>query len=216
MSLSAAYRLACAKLLVSTTNVSQTRIGTTWQRGHTPMPPAPSLPSLPGLLGAAGAVVGGRRVARRVVGVVVVVEEVPAGDVVDVAVAVVVAAVAERDEQVAGVEDAVGLVVAGGRRDARVVRVVVDVEGAVVVAVVLAAALRRRQLARVQRDLLAQRSSPQRMPVSRIATRTSGRPIERFHARSAETPGTWPSGLRPASVFCAAWRGVCARVLVER
>ena len=43
----------------------------------------------------------------------------------------------------------------------------------------------------------------QRMPVSRIAISTSGRPIERFQARSAETPDTWPSGLRPAAVFCA-------------
>jgi hypothetical protein len=52
-------------------------------------------------------------------------------------------------------------------------------------------------------------SSPQRMPVSRMATRTSGRPIERFQARSAETPGIWPSGLRPASVFWSCWRVVC-------
>jgi hypothetical protein len=53
------------------------------------------------------------------------------------------------------------------------------------------------------------RSCPlfQRMPVSRIAISTSGRPMERFQARSADTPETWPSGLRPAVVFCA-WRRV--------
>ena len=111
---------------------------------------------LPGLLRAPRPVVRGRRVARRVVGVVVVVEEVPAGDVVREAVAVGVAAVGERGDQVGGVEEVIGLVVPGGLRDARVVRVVVDVERAVVVAVVLAA-LRRGQLARVERDLRAQR-----------------------------------------------------------
>ncbi len=42
MSLSAAYSAAWAKLFVSTTNVSHTRIGTTWQSGQTPVPPAPS------------------------------------------------------------------------------------------------------------------------------------------------------------------------------
>ena len=47
MSLSAAYSDACAKLFVSTTNVSQTRIGTIWQVGQTPMPPLASLPSSP-------------------------------------------------------------------------------------------------------------------------------------------------------------------------
>ena len=70
-------------------------------------------------------------------------------------------AVAERGDQVAGVEDRVRLVVVpGGRRHARVARVVVDVEGAVAVAVVLRAGadavLRQRQLAAVERDLLAQ------------------------------------------------------------
>ena len=95
---------------------------------------------LPGLLGAAGAVVGGRAVARGVVGVVVVVEEVPAGDVVGVAVAVGVRAVGEDGDQVGGVEDVVGLVVAG-RRARRVVGVVVDGDRAVAVAVVLRAAV---------------------------------------------------------------------------
>ena len=66
--------------------------------------------------GAARPVVARARVARGVVGVVVVVEEVPAGDVVDVAVRVGVGAVAEDGDQVAGVEDRVGLGVAGGDR----------------------------------------------------------------------------------------------------
>jgi len=100
-------------------------------------------------------VVGRRGVARGVVGVVVVVEEVPAGDVVREAVAVRVAAVREHGEQVGGVEDVVGLVVAGRLGHARVVREVVDVERAVVVAVVLAT-LGLGQLARVERDLRAQ------------------------------------------------------------
>src|SRR3954447_15628846 len=41
------------------------------------------------------------------------------------------------------------------------------------------------------------------MPVSRTATWTRGSPIERFHARSALTPGICPSGLRRAAAFCA-------------
>jgi len=111
---------------------------------------------LPGLLGAAGAVVGGGAVARRVVGVVVVVEEVPTGDVVGVAVAVGVRAVGEDGDQVGGVEDVVRLVVAGRRLDPRIVGVVVDRDGAVGVAVVRVAAVRLRQLLRVQRHLAAQ------------------------------------------------------------
>jgi hypothetical protein len=47
------------------------------------------------------------------------------------------------------------------------------------------------------------------IPVSRIATCTLGAPVEYFHARSADTPGTCPSGLRPARVFCAMWRCTC-------
>jgi hypothetical protein len=85
------------------------------------------------------------RVARGVVGVVVVVEEVPARDVVDVAVPVVVGRIAEGCDQVAAVENRIraGLViVAGGRRDPRVARVVVDVECAVAVAVIGAARAR--------------------------------------------------------------------------
>ena len=100
--------------------------------------------------------VGGRAVARGVVGVVVVVEEVPARDVVGVAVAVGVGAVGEDRDQVGRVEDVVGLVVAGRRRHARVVRVVVDGERAVAVAVVLRAAVRLRQLAAIERDLAPQ------------------------------------------------------------
>ena len=70
------------------------------------------------LFGPAGAVVGGGEVARGVVGVVVVVEEVPAGDVVDEAVAVAVDAVAEGGDQVLGVELAGTPCGAGVRVDA--------------------------------------------------------------------------------------------------
>ncbi len=45
--LSAAYVTPSANWLVSVTNVSQTRIGTIWQRGQTPVPPAPSFVSCP-------------------------------------------------------------------------------------------------------------------------------------------------------------------------
>jgi hypothetical protein len=109
---------------------------------------------LPGLLRAAGAVVGGRAVARRIVRIVVVVEEVPAGDVVRIAVGVGVGAVGEDRDQVGGVEDVVGLVVAGGGIDAP--GIVVDGHGAVLIAVVLGAAVGLRQLLRVQRDLATQ------------------------------------------------------------
>ena len=66
------------------------------------------------------AVVLRREVARRVGGVVVVVEEVPAGDVVDVAVAVRVGVVGERDDEVLGVERVLVAVRARVLGDARV------------------------------------------------------------------------------------------------
>ena len=67
--------------------MSQTRSGMTWHSGHTPGLAARVVGLGGGLGGAAGAVAVGRAAARGVEGVVVVVEEVPAGDVVDVAVA---------------------------------------------------------------------------------------------------------------------------------
>ena len=119
------------------------------------------------LQGAPGPVAVGAAAARRVVGVVVVVEEVPAGDVVDVAVGVAIGALRERGDQVGGVEDRVGVrarvrgVVAGAIRNPRVRRVVRDVEGAVAVAVVARAgrrvgALGQRQLTPVEADLVRQ------------------------------------------------------------
>ena len=111
-----------------------------------------------GLGGAPGAVAARRAAARGVVRVVVVVEEVPAGDVVDVAVGVGVGVVGEGRDQVRGVEERVGLLVAGGVADARVVPVIGDVEGAVAVAVVGtaggAAVPGQRQLLAVQANLL--------------------------------------------------------------
>ena len=119
------------------------------------------------LQGAPGPVAAGATAARRVVGVVVVVEEVPAGDVVDVAVGVAIGSLREGGDQVGGVEDCVGVrarvrgVVASAVRNPRVRGVVGDVEGAVAVAVVDGAgrrvgALRQRQLAPVQADLVRQ------------------------------------------------------------
>ncbi len=125
-----------AKLSPGTTKVSQTRSGITWQFGQMPGLAEPVVGLGDRLGGAVGAVAVGRAAARGVEGVVVVVEEVPAGDVVDVAVGVVVAAVGEGRDQVGGVEDLVGLAVARRDRDPRVAGVVADVEGAVVVGVV--------------------------------------------------------------------------------
>jgi hypothetical protein len=79
----------------SETNVSQMRSGTISHFGQTPSEPSASFVRSAASAIRPGAVVGGGEVARRVVRVVVVVEEVPAGDVVDVAVAVVVDAVGE-------------------------------------------------------------------------------------------------------------------------
>ncbi len=115
------------------------------------------------VLGLAGAVA----VLHLVEGIVVVVDEVPAGDVVHVAVAVAVHSVAERRDQVLGIEKPVAVAVA----DARVGGVVGDVEDAVVVEVVRIGVLEgagqlglrvaggvlgQRQLAAVEPDLAAQ------------------------------------------------------------
>ena len=67
-----------------------------WHFGQTPIEPRAVVPLLGRLVHPARAVVLGGEVARGVDRVVVVVEEVPAGDVVDVAVAVGVVAVGER------------------------------------------------------------------------------------------------------------------------
>ena len=112
-----------------------------------------------GVRGAPAAVVVRRAVRARVEGVVVVVEEVPARDVVDEAVAVVVGAVGEEGDQVLGVELARVAVRAGVRRDDP--GVVVRCEDAVPVAIVLGerpsllpggGAAGDGQLARVQPD----------------------------------------------------------------
>ena len=92
-----------------------------------------------------------------VVGVVVVVEEVPAGDVVHEAVGVTVAAVRERDDQVLrchhpGRPDPPGI----AEIHAGVARVVTHVEDSVAVAVVRGAAVRQRQLAAIQPGLAPQ------------------------------------------------------------
>ena len=74
--------------------------------------PVSSMPLLRlghGLLRAAGAVAVGAAAAGSVERVVVVVEEVPARDVVDVAVRVGVGAVGEGGDEVGPVEDRVGL-----------------------------------------------------------------------------------------------------------
>src|SRR5581483_6913799 len=94
------------------------------------------VPLLGGVGGPAAAVVGGGEVARGVVGVVVVVEEVPAGDVVHEAVAVGVRAVGEGRDQVLGVDGVLGAVGARVGVHAAVADVVEDVEGAVAVGVV--------------------------------------------------------------------------------
>ena len=73
--------------------------------GRCPSSPLALLACGDRLLGAAGAVAVGAAAARGVEGVVVVVEEVPAGDVVDEAVAVGVVAVGEGGDQIGGVED---------------------------------------------------------------------------------------------------------------
>ena len=166
-----------------------------------------------------GAVAVGRAAARGVEGVVVVVEEVPAGDVVDVAVAarVVVVAVRELGDQVGGVEDPVGLLVSPVDVDARVAAVVADVEGAVAVGVVLVERTRRRpgRPARAgcrrgrsagtgarrgsARSCSSGRADCQRAPVSRIAIETSGRGragrrpsgSKYFQAVSTRTPAIW-------------------------
>src|SRR5690606_32866100 len=79
---------------------------------------------VPGLAGAVA-------VARIVVGIVVVLEEVPARDVVDVAVAVVVDAIREGEDEVARVDDAIRIAVG----HARVRGVIGDRELTVAVAV---------------------------------------------------------------------------------
>ncbi len=149
---------------------------------------------LRGLLHPPAAVVRRARITGGVVGVVVVVEEVPAGDVVGVAVAVAVVAVTEHGDQVAGVEDRIGLAVSGGLRHARVVGVVVDVERAVAVTVVHGAIARigvlgKRKLSAVQRNLAAQ------APVVPANPRVEDRDL---HARAA-------GRVLPCSVDRDAW-----------
>ena len=169
--------------------MSQTRIGTYWHLGHTPIEPCAVVAPLHRLLGAAGAVVLGGEVARGVLRVVVVVEEVPAGDVVHVAVAVVVLAVGEARR--------LDQVLPGRRRlvHARVVLVVVHVEHAVAVQVV--AAERRAVVGRLGlRQLVLRSAAPgsrspslsQLMPVSSIATETDGSPRLIFQAPAALKP----------------------------
>jgi hypothetical protein len=84
-------------------------------------------------------VTAGTAAARGVEGIVVVVEEVPARDVVDVAVRVGVGAVREGRDQVGAVEDRIRLGIARVNGHPRIGRVVHDVEGAVAVAVVVRA-----------------------------------------------------------------------------
>ena len=113
------------------------------------------------LLGATGAVAVGAAAARGVEGVVVVVEEIPAGDVVDVTVAVVVRAVREGGDQVGAVEHRVRLGVAGIHRDPRVVGEIANVDEAVAVAVIRGARapvgmLRGRKLGGVEPNLVDQ------------------------------------------------------------
>ena len=160
----------------------------------------------PGLDGAARPVVGGARIARGVVRVVVVVEEVPAGYVVDVAVPVVVAVAVERGDQVARVEQRVRLRVAVRHGHARIVREVVHVERAVVVAVVLcarraASGLRGGQLGLVERDLLAQ---------LRVVPADPGVEDRDLHVRPADgtLPGAVGRHARHLAERVAARRGV--------
>jgi hypothetical protein len=116
-------------------------------------------------------VILGGEIARRVVGVVVVVEKVPSRDVVHVAVGgrVPIGAIAECGDQVGGVENSIRLVVPRGVRYPRVLPVVIDVEAvasgkvvgveAVVVGTVRAVGLlRHRELVAVQSNLGAERS----------------------------------------------------------
>ena len=100
------------------------------------------------VLGLAGPVAVAHEVGR----VVVVLGEVPAGDVVHVAVVVVVAPVGEGLDQVLRVEQAVAVAVA----HARVARVVLHVEDAVAVLVVRPRALRPGQLTAVDEELVDQ------------------------------------------------------------
>jgi hypothetical protein len=79
-------------------------------------------------------------------------EEVVAGDVVRVTIAVVVAAVGEGENQVSGIQPSVAVAI----RDPGVAGVVGDREDAVAVAIVRAGALGRRELAGVQVQLLRQ------------------------------------------------------------
>ena len=124
-----------------------------------------------GLPGAPGPVTVRRATAGGIEGVVVVVEEVPAGDVVDVTVRVGVAGVGERGDQVGAVEQVVGLLIATRGIDPRVAGEVAHVERAVAVGVVGAGegrargaaadrvgavGLRLREFGAVQVDLLDQ------------------------------------------------------------
>ncbi len=161
------------------------------------------------VLGPPGSVVRGGEVAGGVVRVVVVVEEVPAGDVVHEAVVVRVRSVAEGRDQVFGVEQARVAMRPGVGRDAGVADIVEDVEGAVAVGVVRArhvgAAPSRH--GRGVRDrvcrgrgwgpaapplfrwICSRRSARSHlMPVSRIATTESGRPRSSFQAPDALNP----------------------------
>ena len=171
---------------------------------------------LPGLLGAAGAVVGGRAVARGVVGVVVVVEEVPARDVVGVAVAVGVRAVGEDRDQVGRVEDVVGLVVAGRLRHARVVRVVVDGERAVAVAVVLRAVFWLGQLAAVERDLAPQAGLAPADAGVEDRDPDVGPPGRALPGAVGADAGDLPERVAPGLEVLLLLAGGVERVLVER
>src|SRR5262249_51721329 len=151
--LSTEYITPLARPSLEHTKVSSTRTFIRGQSGHTPATPRPLLVS--------GAAVPARAVAKVAVVelVAVVVVRVPAGEVVDVAVAVIVDAVGE-DAQVAAID--AGAV----DRHAGVALIVEDVEHAVAVAVIRVARdgggaraarpLRDRQLAPVQPDLVAQ------------------------------------------------------------
>ena len=103
---SAAYTTAWPKSVPIATKLSATRSGTKRELGAKPGGPVlPSLASADLVPGFAGAVA----VVHVVEGVVVAVVEVPAGDVVDVAVAVAVDAVGEEEDQVLRIGDAVAV-----------------------------------------------------------------------------------------------------------
>ena len=135
---SSANKTPAAKRPPSATNESETRIGRTRQRGQEPTSPVPF--SRGRVFGFTGAVA----VLDGVEGIVVSVEEVPTRDVVDVAVAVVVIAVAvlRIEDEIFGIGDRVAVAV-GDRAEVR------DVEHAVAVAVARCSRTRRAGLSEV-------------------------------------------------------------------